>query len=156
MLGEHVRLAWKRAPNLGRIVSDLAQMEQVIVNLAVNARDALRGGGTLAIEIADVRLGAEFAQRHPGIVPGPHVCLTIADDGCGMDSDTQAHIFEPFFTTKPRGHGTGLGLAAVFGIVKQSSGCITVDSALGRGTTVRLYFPTAGAGGSAGAGAPAA
>jgi PAS domain S-box-containing protein len=156
MLGERVRLAWNRAPKLGWIVTDPGQMEQVIVNLAVNARDAMPGGGRLAIETANVRLDAEFAQRHPGIVPGPHVCVTVADDGCGMDSETRAHIFEPFFTTKESGHGGGLGLATVFGIVKQSGGSIAVESAVGRGTTFRLYFPTAEPVGAAGAGGPAA
>ena len=156
MLGERVHLAWNRAPKLGWIVTDPGQMEQVIVNLAVNARDAMRGGGTLAIETANVRLDAEFAQRHPGIVPGPHVCLTVADDGCGMDSQTRVHIFEPIFTTKQKGHGSGLGLATVFGIVKQSGGSIAVDSAVGRGTTFRLYFPTAEPVGAAGAAGPAA
>jgi PAS domain S-box-containing protein len=156
MLGERVRLAWNRAPNLAQIVTDPAQMEQVIVNLAVNARDAMPGGGTLAIETANVRLDAEFAQRHPGIVRGPHVCLTVADDGCGMDPETRTHIFDPFFTTKERGQGSGLGLATVFGIVKQSGGSIAVDSEVGRGTTFRLYFPTAEPVGAAGAGDPAA
>jgi signal transduction histidine kinase len=114
------------------------------------------GGGTLAIETANVRLDAEFAQKHPGIVPGPHVCLTVADDGCGMDSETRAHIFEPFFTTKQKGHGSGLGLATVFGIVKQSGGSIAVDSEVGRGTTFRLYFPTVEPVDAAGAAGPAA
>jgi PAS domain S-box-containing protein len=156
MLGERVHLAWNRAPKLGWIVTDPGQMEQVIVNLAVNAREAMPGGGTLAIETANVRLDAEFAQRHPGVVPGPHVCVTVADDGCGMDSETRAHIFEPFFTTKESGHGGGLGLATVFGIVKQSGGSIAVESAVGRGTTFRLYFPTAEPVGAAGAAGPAA
>jgi PAS domain S-box-containing protein len=143
MLGERMRLTWSRAPKLAQIVTDPGQMEQVIVNLAVNAREAMPGGGTLAIETANVRLDAEFAQRHPGIVPGPHVCLTLADDGCGMDSNTRVHIFEPFFTTKQSGQGSGLGLATVYGIVEQSGGSIAVDSAVGRGTTFRLYFPAA-------------
>jgi PAS domain S-box-containing protein len=155
MLGDRVRLAWKRAPELGWIVSDPGQIEQVIVNLAVNARDAMPGGGTLAIETGNVRLDADFAQRHPEILPGPHVCLTVEDEGCGMDSKTRAHIFEPFFTTKESGRGIGLGLATVYGILKQSGGCITVDSAVGRGTTFRLYFPTAEPAGAAGAGRPA-
>jgi PAS domain S-box-containing protein len=156
MLGERMRLTWSRAPKLAQIVTDPGQMEQVIVNLAVNAREAMPGGGTLAIETANVRLDAEFAQRHPGIVPGPHVCLTLADDGCGMDSNTRVHIFEPFFTTKQSGEGSGLGLATVYGIVEQSGGSIAVDSAVGRGTTFRLYFPAAEPVGAAGGGGPAA
>jgi len=155
-LGERVHLVWQRAPELGPIAADPGQMEQVVVNLAVNARDAMRRGGTLAIETANVQLDAEFARRLPGIVPGPHVCLTVADDGCGMDPDTRAHIFEPFFTTKERGNGSGLGLATVFGIVKQSGGSIAVDSDVGRGTTIRLYFPTAAPVGAAGAAGGAA
>jgi PAS domain S-box-containing protein len=145
MLGERVRLVWQRAPSLAPIVADPGQIEQVVVNLAVNARDAMRRGGRLAIETANVQLDAEFARRHPGVAPGPHVCLSVADDGCGMDPDTRAHIFEPFFTTKESGRGSGLGLATVFGIVKQSGGSIAVDSAVGRGATFRLYFPAAAA-----------
>jgi PAS domain S-box-containing protein len=156
MLGDRVRLTWKRAPELGWIRTDPAQMEQVVVNLAVNARDAMPGGGRLAIETANAQLDDEFARRHPGTVPGPHVCLTVADDGCGMDPDTRAHIFEPFFTTKEGAEASGLGLAAVYGIVRQSGGSIEVDSAVGRGTTFRLYFPTADSGGAAGGGEPAA
>jgi PAS domain S-box-containing protein len=143
ILGEHGILVWNRAPNLGRIVTDPAQMEQVIVNLAVNAIDAMEGGGTLTIETANTQINAELAKRLPGTSPGPHVCLTVADDGRGMDAETRSHIFEPFFTTKAGPRGTGLGLATVYGIVKQTGGSIAVESAVERGTTFRLYFPTA-------------
>jgi CheY-like chemotaxis protein len=118
-------------------------MEQLIVNLAVNARDAMPQGGTLRITTANMELDADFVRRHEGAVAGRYVALTVQDSGCGMTADVLAHVFEPFFTTKPAGKGTGLGLSTVYGIVKQSGGYIAIDSQPGMGTTVATYLPVA-------------
>jgi CheY-like chemotaxis protein len=141
LLGEDVRIHLGLDPALGAVRIDQTQLEQVIVNLMLNARDAMKGGGDISIETGNIELGQDYAKRHAEVQPGPYVLLSISDDGEGMDDETLSHIFEPFFTTKAQGMGSGLGLATVYGIVKQHGGDIAVSSHQGRGTTFRIYLP---------------
>jgi len=141
LIGEDVDLRTVTSPRIGKVKVDRGQIEQVIMNLAINARDAMPNGGTLTIETADIFLDEPYASSHVGVKVGPHVLLSVADSGLGMTPEVQARIFEPFFTTKERGKGTGLGLSTVLGIVEQSGGSISVSSEPGRGATFRIYFP---------------
>jgi CheY-like chemotaxis protein len=128
------------APDAGRVHADPAQMQQVLLNLAINARDAMPGGGILAIRTYNEELGSELASRHK-VRPGAYVVLAVADTGTGMDATTRKRAFEPFFTTKPQGKGTGLGLSTIYTIVKQSGGIIDLHTVLGEGTTFKVYMP---------------
>jgi two-component system, cell cycle sensor histidine kinase and response regulator CckA len=141
LIPESIEITFKRSPDLGRVKMDPGQVEQVLMNLAVNARDAMPHGGRLCIETANVELDESQARQNPNVTSGSYVLLSVSDTGCGMDNETQLHIFEPFFTTKGIGKGTGLGLSTVYGIARQNSGYITAFSVLGKGTTFKLYLP---------------
>jgi PAS domain S-box-containing protein len=141
LIGEDVELVTRLDPALGRVRADPGQIGQVLMNLAVNARDAMPQGGVLRIETSNAEVDEAFAREHAPIVPGPYVQLVVADDGAGLDASVRAHLFEPFFTTKPEGKGSGLGLSTVYGIVKQSGGYIWADGAPERGTTFTIHLP---------------
>ena len=140
LIGEDVSLLWHPSAHAWPVKADPSQIDQILVNLSINARDAIPGVGRIIIETGNKTLDAGYCAAHPGAVPGDYVLLSVSDDGCGMDKTTQAHLFEPFFTTKGMGKGTGLGLATVYGIVKQNNGFINVYSEPGKGTTVNIFL----------------
>jgi len=141
LLGEHIDLTVRCPSAIGVVHADPAQIEQVIMNLALNGRDAMPEGGKLRIEIAEVKVDENYARARPGLAAGPYVRLSVRDSGCGMDEASRSHAFEPFFTTKERGRGTGLGLSTVYGIVRQNGGHVDIDSQPGQGTTVSILLP---------------
>jgi len=141
LIGMHIELTTNLATELDRVKAEQSQIEQVIVNLVVNARDAMPEGGKLLIETSNFDVNENFASSFPFLQPGPYVLLTVTDTGIGMDDNTRRHIFEPFFTTKGPGKGTGLGLATVYGVVKQSGGSVIVDSEPGEGSTFKIFLP---------------
>lgn len=141
LIGEEIHLIWNPGANLWPIMIDPSQIDQILANLCINARDAIAGIGTVVIETETIVFEKEFYTEYPGFIPGEYVLLSVSDDGCGMDKEILAHIFEPFFTTKIVGEGTGLGLATVYGIVNQNNGFVNVHSQPGQGTTFNIYFP---------------
>lgn len=155
LIAEDIEIVTVLRPDVRPVRVDARQIQQVIVNLAVNARDAMPDGGRLVIETANAELDGNYARQHASVTPGPYVMLAVSDTGAGMDTETQARVFEPFFTTKETGQGTGLGLSIVYGIVKQSDGDVWVYSEPGQGTTVKLYFPSVEQAPSGGAPPPA-
>lgn len=143
LIGEDIELVTIPAASMDVVEADAGRLEQVMMNLVVNARDAMPNGGKLTIETGAVQLGASFSARQLGVKPGPYVTLSVVDTGTGMSEETKSHVFEPFFTTKNPGRGTGLGLATAYGIIRQSGGAIGIFSQLGEGTTARIYLPQA-------------
>jgi CheY-like chemotaxis protein len=143
VIGEDVRVVQRLDPKIGSVKADPAQLEQVILNLALNARDAMPRGGTLSLETSNIQVDAAFARQHRGLIPGAYVRLQVADTGHGIAPDVMPRIFEPFFTTKELGKGSGLGLSTAYGVVKQSGGCVTVSSEPGKGAAFGIYLPRA-------------
>ena len=143
VIGEDIHVEMRLDPAAGSVKADPAQLEQVVLNLALNARDAMPNGGTLAMETCNIEVNPAFARQHPGLIPGKYVRLRVVDTGRGMSPEVMAKIFEPFFTTKQAGVGGGLGLSTVYGIVKQSGGCVTVESEPGKGAAFGIYLPHA-------------
>jgi nitrogen-specific signal transduction histidine kinase/ActR/RegA family two-component response regulator len=141
MLSEQIELVLKLPPDAGRVRADRMQLEQVVLNLALNARDAIGDQGTITVTTADVDIDENFSERHPAVPVGHYVAISVNDTGAGMDPETQSHLFERFFTTKPKGSGTGLGLSTVYSIVKQSGGYIWAYSEIGVGSTFTVYLP---------------
>jgi len=142
LIGENIELAWLPGHSLWPVKMDPSQLDQILANLAINARDAIADTGKITIETENALLDAAYCADHPDCLPGEYVLLVVSDNGCGMDRETLAQIFEPFFTTKEQGKGTGLGLATVYGIVKQNNGFVSVDSEPGQGTTFSIYLPS--------------
>jgi len=140
LIGEDIELTWRPGEELWPVKMDPSQLDQILANLCVNARDAIEGTGKVTIETGKITLGEEYCNAHAGFVPGEYVVLIVSDNGGGMEKDVLDHIFEPFFTTKAVDEGTGLGLATVYGIVKQNNGFVNAYSELGRGTTIRVYL----------------
>ena len=143
LLSSRITIRTRLEDSVGQVRCDPGQLEQVVLNLAVNARDAMPDGGELFIETASVEVDEHLASRLPGVRPGAFVRLTIRDTGIGMPAEVKKHVLDPFFTTKPLGQGTGLGLAIVYGVVKQNDGCLAVESAPGEGTTFQIFLPRA-------------
>ena len=141
VLGEDIRIETSLSPSLGLIRADSGQFHQVLMNLIVNARDAMPGGGKISIETSNVDLDQAYTLQHPELAPGPYVLMTVSDDGLGMSEEVRSHLFEPFFTTKKQSEGTGLGLATVYGIIKQAGGAIWAYSEPGAGATFKIYLP---------------
>jgi signal transduction histidine kinase len=142
IIGTDMQMRIDLAPSIAKVLADPAQIEQVLLNLIVNARDAMPSGGTITVHTANAQLDADTPEIiQAGIAPGAFVMLAVSDEGIGMDQATQARIFEPFFTTKEPGRGTGLGLSTVYGIVRQTGGAITVDSERGKGASFKVYLP---------------
>jgi CheY-like chemotaxis protein len=141
LIGEDIALVWLPTKSTWPVKIDPSQVDQILANLCVNARDAINGVGKITIQTSKVTLDNYFCHRHPGAVPGQFMMLAVSDDGCGMNVETTSHLFEPFFTTKEVGKGTGLGLATVYGIVKQNNGYIDFQSEPDRGTSFRIYLP---------------
>jgi CheY-like chemotaxis protein len=145
LIGEHIKLAVNVAPDAGAVDMDRSQLEQIVMNLVVNARDAMPSGGQLSIDVSPAELDRGYASAHVGVEPGEYVLIAVSDSGVGMSPEVQKQIFEPFFTTKESDRGTGLGLATVYGIVKNLKGNVWVYSEPGRGSVFKVYLPVAGA-----------
>jgi CheY-like chemotaxis protein len=141
LIGEDITLVWQPGKDIGTVKIDPSQVDQILANLCVNARDAIGGVGRVTIETGTATIDDAYCATHSGVVAGEYVLLSVSDSGSGMDEDTQRYLFEPFFTTKVEGKGTGLGLATVFGIIKQNNGFITVYSEPGKGSTFKIYLP---------------